>query len=221
MANANLSSEHPAPPWLKVGLWFCLIVAAAAVVRRLVALAHPSTSGPPQMVSLDGYFSAHALLTRAHIIPALLFVLLVPMVLFGWSKSAWPQRGLYVLGTMTGITAYAMSSHAVGGWIERSAVLVFDSWFLISLGTALRYRLREDAIAERRWLVRAIVVLLGIATTRPVMGIFFATSRLTHLQPKQFFVIAVWIGFSINALVVEWWVRRPRHAAVPSQRMVA
>ncbi len=221
MANANLSFEHPAPPWLKVGLWFCLIVAAAVVVRRLVALAHPSTSGPPQMVSLDRYFSAHALLTRAHIIPALLFVLLVPMVLFGWSKSAWPQRGLYVLGTMTGITAYAMSSHAVGGWIERSAVLVFDSWFLISLGTALRYRLREDAIAERRWLVRAIVVLLGIATTRPVMGIFFATSRLTHLQPKQFFGIAFWIGFSINALVVEWWLRRPRHAAVPSQRMVA
>jgi len=28
-------------------------------------------------------------------------------------------------------------------------------------------------------MMRAIVILLGIATTRPVMGIFFATSHLT------------------------------------------
>src|ERR1035441_11074087 len=36
----------------------------------------------------------------------------------------------------------------------------------------------------------------GIATTRPVMGIFFATSRLTHLMPHEFFGIAFWIGFT-------------------------
>ncbi|MGA8311144.1 MAG: hypothetical protein WB755_14015 [Terriglobales bacterium] len=56
-------------------------------------------------------------------------------------------------------------------------------------------------------MIRAIVILLGIATTRPVMGIFFATSRLTHLQPSQFFGIAFWIGFSINTLLVEVWLR--------------
>jgi hypothetical protein len=39
------------------------------------------------------------------------------------------------------------------------------------------------------------------------MGVFFATSRLTHLQPNQFFGIAFWIGFSINTLVVELWLR--------------
>jgi hypothetical protein len=51
------------------------------------------------------------------------------------------------------------------------------------------------------------VILLGIATTRPVMGIFFATSRLTHLQPWQFFGWAFWIGFSTNTLAVELWLR--------------
>jgi len=39
------------------------------------------------------------------------------------------------------------------------------------------------------------------------MGIFFATSPLTHLAPKQFFGIAFWIGFSINTVVVELWLR--------------
>jgi hypothetical protein len=56
-------------------------------------------------------------------------------------------------------------------------------------------------------MTRAIAVLLGIATTRPVMGIFFATSRITHLAPEQFFGIAFWIGFSINTLIVELWLR--------------
>jgi hypothetical protein len=38
------------------------------------------------------------------------------------------------------------------------------------------------------------------------MGLFFATSRLTHLEPRQFFGIAFWIGFSINTIVVELWL---------------
>ena len=56
-------------------------------------------------------------------------------------------------------------------------------------------------------MLRAIAILLGIATTRPVMGVFFATSGLTHLTPEQFFGMAFWIGFSINTLVMELWLR--------------
>jgi hypothetical protein len=56
-------------------------------------------------------------------------------------------------------------------------------------------------------MLRAIAILLGIATTRPVMGVFFATSRLTHLTPQQFFGIAFWIGFSLNTIVMELWLR--------------
>jgi hypothetical protein len=56
-------------------------------------------------------------------------------------------------------------------------------------------------------MLRAIAILLGIATTRPVMGIFFATAPLTHLAPSQFFGIAFWIGFSLNTLVIELWLR--------------
>jgi hypothetical protein len=56
-------------------------------------------------------------------------------------------------------------------------------------------------------MLRAIAILLGIATTRPVMGVFFATSRLTHLTPTQFFGIAFWIGFSLNTVLIELWLR--------------
>src|SRR5947207_15098313 len=69
------------------------------------------------------------------------------------------------------------------------------------------YMRRGEHLLKRRWMTRAVGILLGIATTRPVMGIFFATSRITHLSPKQFFGIAFWIGFSINTVIVELWLR--------------
>jgi len=69
-------------------------------------------------------------------------------------------------------------------------------------------------LLQLEWLTRTIGILLGIATTRPVMGVFFATSRLTHLQPSQFFGIAFWIGFTINTVLVEWWVRSRRAQSV-------
>ena len=62
--------------------------------------------------------------------------------------------------------------------------------------------------AHRIWMMRAIAVLLGIATTRPVMGVFFATQRITHLRPDQFFGIAFWIGFTTTYVAGEWYLRR-------------
>lgn len=100
-----------------------------------------------------------------------------------------------------------MSGYAVGGWVERSAVLLFNTWFLVSLGCAFWFRKTGSKTA---WMTRAVGILLGIATTRPVMGVFFATSAVTHLDPRQFFGLAFWIGFSINAVIVELWLHSKR-----------
>ena len=200
--------EPQAPRWLRIGFWACIVIAVAVVLRRTVALAHPPQSGPPQLAKLDTAFASHASLTLAHIFPALAFVLLTPFVYIRrFAGAAWPKRFLFPLGLVVGVTAYAMSKYSVGGWVERSAVVLFNSLFLFSLFRA--WNLRRDSALSLRWMTRAIAILLGIATTRPVMGIFFATSRATHLSPEQFFGIAFWIGFSINTLVVELWLRSP------------
>jgi hypothetical protein len=162
------------------------------------------------MAELDASFSSHAVLTATHIVPAAIFVVLAACVLLRRSESEWLERLFFLFGAITGVTAYAMSPYAVGGWIERSAVLIFDTWFLFSLGRAYWLRLRGDAERKRAWMTRAVGVLLGIATTRPVMGVFFATSALTHLGPNQFFGVAFWIGFTINAVAVELWLRSKR-----------
>lgn len=198
------------PGWLKAGFWLCLVIAVAVVIRRMIALSTPAAQGgPPEMGKLDAWFRSHAVLTWVHISAALLFVLLLPFMFRLNTKraSAELQKAFFVLGAITGATAYAMSRYAVGGWLERSAVLVFDTLFLVSLAKAYEMGRKGDATGQRLWMIRAVAVLLGIATTRPVMGVFFATARLTHLVPSQFFGIAFWIGFSINTVVIEFWLQ--------------
>jgi Predicted membrane protein (DUF2306) len=197
------------PLGLKIGFWFCIAIAVAVVVRRIVALSTPpSPSAPPQLAGLDAYFTAHATLTYIHILCALAFVVLLPLLFWRRTRnSVTLERVIFPVGLIVGITAYAMSTHAVGGWLERAAVLFFNTLFLFALYRAFAYARSGNRPQKQRWMLRAIAILLGIATTRPVMGVFFATSRLTHLTPQQFFGIAFWIGFSLNTIVIELWLR--------------
>jgi hypothetical protein len=199
----------------KFGFLACIVIAVAVVLRRLIALVHPSQTAPAQMATLDAAFASHTVLTLAHILPALAFVLLAPVVLLRRSGAVWPERLLFPLGAVVGVTAYAMSAYPIGGWVERSAVLLFNSLFLFALARSYWYMRRGESLQKMRWMSRAIGILLGIATTRPVMGIFFATSRLTHLEPRQFFGIAFWIGFSINTIIVELWLHSANRFATP------
>jgi hypothetical protein len=197
------------PLWLKVSFWACIVIAVAVALRRFVALVNPSQTGPAAMAALDAAFASHAALTFAHIISATAFVLVAPLVLLRARSGLW-ERLLFPLGAVVGITAYAMSIPAFGGWLERSAVLFFNSVFLSSMARAYWYARAGESFQKMQWLSRAVGILLGIATTRPVMGIFFATSRWTHLEPRQFFGVAFWIGFSINTIIVEVWLRSGR-----------
>src|SRR6202171_5611306 len=157
--------------WIRIGFWLCTAISAAVVLRRAVALIYPPQSAPPQLAALDATFASHAALTLAHILPALIFVVLAPFLYIRrFASVAWPKRLLFPLGAVVGITAYAMSNYSIGGWVERSAVLLFNSLFLFSLFRA--WRLRREPVLSLRWMTRAIAVLLGIATTRPVTGIF-------------------------------------------------
>jgi Predicted membrane protein (DUF2306) len=208
------------PGWLKTGFWICVLIAVAVVLRRLVALEHPSQGAGSPLAGLDAVFASHAGLTLGHILPAMAFVLVTPFVLSGRGKRGWVEQVFYPLGAVVGLTAYAMSIYAVGGWVERSAVLFFNSLFLFALGRSYWWKQRGEMVEQMQWTLRAVAILLGIATTRPVMGVFFATSRLTHLQPAQFFGIAFWIGFSINTIAIELWLRS-RKERIPPARMAA
>lgn len=216
----SFHQDHPGrvsggfPRWVQFGFWLCLVIAVAAVFRRAVALMlPPSGNAPPQMAELDAYFASHAVLTWVHILCALAFVSLLPFLF--WRRTENSRRlesAFLLLGWIVGLTAYAMSVHAVGGWLERSAVLFFNTLFLVSLARVYVAARRGDTAGRRRWTIRAVAILLGIATTRPIMGVFFATSSATHLTARQFFGIAFWIGFSLNTIAIELWLCRSKFA---------
>jgi hypothetical protein len=199
-----------AGPFLSVrtGFWICIAIAVAAALRRIFALAHPIVAGPPQLVAMDAVFASHATKTVAHVAPALLFVLLLPFYFSERFRYArWLETSLYLSGALVGITAYVMSAYSIGGWTERSAVLLFNTLYLSALARSAWHRQQGRIDAARTWMTRACGIQLGIATTRPIMGAFFATSPITHLQPSQFFGIAFWIGFSVNTIAVELVLR--------------
>jgi len=78
---------------------------------------------------------------------------------------------------------------------------------------------RKEVARHREWMIRMYGVALGVATTRPIVGMFFAFRRLT---PHEFFGIAFWLGFTITFLAAEAWVDYTRQrlpADDNSQRM--
>lgn len=201
--------------WTRPVLLILCFIAAAAALRRIVALLLVGASTRAgQYGNLDATFAAHKALTLAHVIPALFFVLLLPLWLsVRMRRKQSAHRSLtwilFALGFVVGLTAISMAAHPVGGATELSAIIVFDGIFLFSFGRAFWLFIAHQP-HYRGWMLRAIAVLLGIATTRPVMAVFFATARLTHLQPQQFFGIAFWIGFAATYLAGEWYLQRHR-----------
>jgi hypothetical protein len=204
-------------------MWVSLIVlcviGATAAILRMVALAHPAKTGPPQMVELDALFAAKASLTLAHIVPALALMLLVP---FQFSRRfrtrhlkahRWIGRVVMVLGLIVGVSGLALLKNSVGGAAEVTAILFFDTLFLVALAKAYVYARARAIALHREWVMRAMSVAVGVATVRPIMGAFFAAARLTGMTPNEFFGIAFWIGLTLTSVAGEAWIRHTRYFA--------
>jgi Predicted membrane protein (DUF2306) len=193
-------------------LLLCTIALGVTLRRTVVLIAPSSVERAGQFGDLDRAFATRRALTLTHIVPAAVFVLLIPIWLMkrNWERPELHRKltyGLLGLGTLVGITAMMLSRHPVGGLNESTAAIFYDCLFLFSVlrsGITLRQGRVE---LSRTWMMRAFAVLLGIATTRPVMGVFFATQAITHLQPQQFFGTAFWIGFSLTYVAGEAYLR--------------
>jgi hypothetical protein len=192
-------------------------IATAVSIRRLVALADSSHPSPSPLAALDALFAARAGLTRTHVIAGLLLALFIPVQLSAGVRGRFPHlhrwvgRTLMIVGIVVGLSGYAMVVTPIGGPLEVSAIVFYGTALLASLLIAWRHIRRGDVMRHREWILRAIAIVLGIATTRPVVAAFFATSPFTQHTPSQFFGAAFWIGFTSTALAGEWYVRSTRH----------
>jgi predicted membrane protein DUF2306 len=196
-------------------LVLCMIALLAALRRAYVLLDPPKA--PPRFAAaaaMDAGFARHKALTLAHIVPASLFMVLMPLQFarrlrerhIQWHR--WSGRLLIILGTVVGASALILIyTTAIGGANEIAATTLFSLLFLIFLGRGF-WKIRHRRVAEHReWMIRAFGVALGIATTRSIVGAFFVAGRLS---PHEFFGIAFWLGFSLTLLGAEAWIQHSR-----------
>ena len=229
MSNGSNKSER----WLWGITSFLVLIGIAIVVRRFIFLSHMNRSGsniPTKSAVPDEGFAAHPQLTLIHITAGLVFVLLAPLQFIQRIRNNYRKThrsiGYVVLvsGLIIGVTALIMGAvMAIGGMTETLAVTTFGVLFLFSLLRAYLYILKKDFDLHREWMIRVFAIALAVSTTRPVMGVFFATSRLTGLTVQQFFGIAFWFAFIIHISFAEYWIRKTRkkhHADIPTMPMV-
>lgn len=201
-----------------------MLIGVAIVVRRALALLAPSPAPAnfPEAAAMDAGFARHPLLTMLHITPGLLFILLAPLQFVRRLRNGkpklhrWIGRVVLVCGVIIGGSALVMSPQmAIGGPNETAATMLFAIVFLFSLSKAFLHIRRGRVALHREWMIRAFAVGFAVASIRPIVGMFFATARLTHLTPHDFFGTAFWLGFTIQLMVAEIWINYTRPRAIP------
>lgn len=217
----------PKPAFIRI-LWaitlLLMLIGVAIVARRTFALFAPSppSANFPDTAAMDAGFARHPFLTMLHITPGLVFILLAPLQFVRKLRNRnpklhrWMGRVVLICGIVIGGSALVMSPQmAIGGPNETAATTLFAIVFLFSLIKGFLHIRGGRVALHREWMIRAFAVGFAVATIRPIVGVFFATSRLTHLTPHDFFGTAFWLGFTIQLMVAEIWINytRPRVVA--------
>ncbi len=217
-----MSVSKRATRFLWTAVIFLVVIGVAAVARRTLVLLSPGQFAGKAFpaAALDAGFARHIALTLVHILPGGLFLVLASLQFMPSIRHRhlqlhrWMGRVLVICGLIIGVSALVMSYKMnIGGPNETAATTLFAIVFLICLIKAYRHVRRKEVERHREWMIRAYGVALGVATTRPIVGMFFAFRRLT---PHEFFGIAFWLGFTITFLAAEAWVDYTRQ-----QRVVA
>src|SRR4029434_4542076 len=98
----------------------------------------------------------------------------------------WHRRSgrlFLICGLVIGLTALVMSfaMPAIGGVNQAAATTLFGLFFLFALGKAYWHIVHREIALHREWMIRAFATGLAVATIRPIIGLFFATSRFSGL----------------------------------------
>ena len=218
---AFLPTSKPPTRWVWTLTLLLVAIGVSVAVRRTYVLLSPQEHPRfPAAAALDAGFAAHPFLTLLHILPGALLIVLMPLQFvsrirtrhLSWHR--WSGRVLIVLGFVVGTSALVMSyTMAIGGANETAATTLFAILFLLFLTMGFWNIRRGRIVQHREWMIRTFGVALGIATTRPIVGVFFAARRLS---PHEFFGTAFWLGFTLTLLVAETWIHysgRP-HAVI-------
>ncbi len=188
-------------------------VGVARAVRLLPVLfgrSSPLPTPPP----LDYMFTLSPWLTLIHVVPGILFMVVGPLQFNAALRDSRPQLHrlagwtFVTCSVIIGMSALVMSfvMPAIGGVNQATATALFAAYFLFALFQAMRYIRRRAIALHRVWMLRTFSTGLAVATIRPIVGIFYATSAFSGLTPHDFFGTAFWLGFVLHLMATESWI---------------
>lgn len=224
MSTATSQGTRPNRPLARL-LWIAVIFLAfiglAVATRRTVVLLKPGalSSARNPAADLDAHFAGERALVLTHILPAMLFMLLGPLQFVRGLRSRYPQvhrwsgRIFLAASAVVGISGLKLAfGKTIGGLDEKAAIILFGTFFLISLAKALWHALHREFAQHREWMIRGYGIGLAVAAIRPIMGAFFAAALMSghKPQPAEFFGTAFWIGFTLQTIAAEIWINYTR-----------
>ncbi|MGI9077703.1 MAG: DUF2306 domain-containing protein [Gemmatimonadaceae bacterium] len=151
-----------------------------------------------------------------HLIPGMIFVLLVPLQFSERIRSRrprlhrWSGRALVIIALVIGLSGmYFGVLYPTYGLAEAVTIAVFGFVFLFSVTRAVVEIRRRNVALHREWMIRAYAAALAIATIRIV-----ATPIIAILvDPKTSTIAAFWVGWLSTLGGAELWIRYTRGKA--------
>lgn len=172
-----------------------------------------------ELDQFDRRFAAHPVMTRLHILPGGLFLLLAPLQFSSRIRSRhlrfhrWSGRVLLLAAIVTALSGlYFGLLMPFGGPAEAVAIALFGGLLLIAVVRGF-LAIRSGRIAlHREWMIRTFALGIAISTVRLVAPVVDYAFTPTGMRSWDMFALAVWIGWLLTIAAAEAWIRytRPR-----------
>jgi hypothetical protein len=193
----------------------CVLLGVSSSVQRFITVTTALLAQEP--LSIDPYemrYVEHPFLTYFHVVSGLVFMLLLPLQFVPRIRNKWigfhhiSGRIVVVSGIVAALSgiAYGLITPIRVPLLATAAVL-FGLLLLLALGKAMYHILRREIALHREWMIRAFAIALGISTIRMIV---MSCLVLTDMDIKEFYGISFWIGWPLNVVVAEIWIRTTR-----------
>jgi len=133
----------------------------------------------------------------------------------------WSGR-VYALSILVGgLSAVAMAPGANGGWFASLGFTLVGLVWIGVTGYAVHLARTRQFAAHRRWMIRSYALTFAAVTLRLEL-LPFQLAGIAYVDTIPYLV---WTSWPLNALIAEWWLRRPvrkpaTHSTQTKSRMV-
>ena len=169
-----------------------------------------------------------------HVILGAVYLALAPFQFVGrircrWlGYHRWAGRLLVAIGLVAGATGIFIAwVIPFSGWWERVVIGFFGGLFLAALGKGFLHIRAGQTALHREWMIRALAIGLGIATTRlimvPAAFVVFAMAHRRGADPPleqvaAISVVSFALAFTLHSALAEVWIRRTRKEGAAGSR---